>query len=160
MEKTVRQIHKYLDRFVNLLCDLTALITLVFLVSLFFQVMMRYIFNHPIYGIDEAVTAMMIWAMSLGFVEIYWNNENAVIEFIVARCPRFVRVAVIYVTEFIVLIMGLVLVPFSKAYYYALPVMVMGVLLVILSVFRIVEYMITHDDSIVLAVGKEGGDAE
>ena len=54
MKNTVRQIHKYLDRFISLLCDLTALITFVFLVSLFFQVMMRYVFNHPIYGIDEA----------------------------------------------------------------------------------------------------------
>ena len=175
MKDLLRQIHRILDRFISLLSDLTALITFVFLISLFFQVMMRYVFTHPIYGIDEAVTAMMIWAMSLGFVEIYWNNENAVIEFIVDKCPHFVRVIVIYVTEFIVLIMGLVLVPtgrklfsmqvktialgglpFSKAYYYALPVTVMGFLLAVLAAFRIIEYTVTRDESIVTAAG-EGG---
>lgn len=174
-ETAVRKLHSCLDKGVNMLSDLTALSTCIFLCALFVQVTMRYVFNHPIYGIDEAVTAMMIWTMSLGFVEIYWNNENAVIEFIVARCPHFVRVIMNYITELIVLAMGIILVPtgmklfslqvktialgglpFSKAYYYALPVTVMGALLAVLAVFRIIEYTITHDDSLLGGTPEEG----
>lgn len=174
-EAAVRKVHAWLDKGVSILCDLTALITAVFMIALFVQVTRRYVFNSPIYGIDEAVTAMMIWAMSLGFVEIYWYNENAVIEFIVAKCPHVVRVVMNYVTELIVLAMGVILVPtgmqlfslqvktialgglpFSKAYYYALPVTIMGAMLAVLAVFRIIEYTITRDDSLLSGTSEEG----
>lgn len=174
-ETAVRKVHSILDRGVHYLCDLTALLAAVFLCALFFQVTMRYVFNHPVYGIDEAVTAMMIWTMSLGFVAIYWNNENAVIEFIVEKCPHFVRVIMNYITELIVLVMGIILVPtgmklfslqvktialgglpFSKAYYYALPVTVMGAMLAVLAAFRIIEYTITRDDSLLGGTTEEG----
>lgn len=174
-EAAIRKVHVWMDKGISVLCDFTALLTAVFLSALFFQVMMRYVFNNPIYGIDEAVTAMMIWAMSLGFVEIYWNNENAVIEFIVKKCPHFVRVIMNYITEVIVLVMGIILVPtgmklfslqvktislgglpFSKAYYYALPVTVMGALLAVLAAFRIIEYTITRDDSLLGGTSEEG----
>lgn len=171
----IRNAHAWVNKGVDAMCNLTALTTAIFLGALFFQVTMRYVFNNPIYGIDEAVTALMIWTMSLGFVEIYWKNENAVIEFIVARCPHFVRVIMNYITELIVLLMGIALVPtgiklftmqvktialgglpFSKAYYYALPVTVMGAFLAVLAVFRLIEYTLTRDDSLLKASSEEG----
>ena len=42
-----------------------------FMGLLCFQVMMRFVFKHPIYGIDESVTALMIWSMSLGWCTVY-----------------------------------------------------------------------------------------
>ena len=33
--------------------------------------------------------------------------------------------------------------PFSRAYYYALPMMVMGVMLTLCAIYRVVEYIVT-----------------
>jgi hypothetical protein len=35
--------------------------------------------------------------------------------------------------------------PFAKAYYYAFPVIVMGILLFVLSAFKTIAYIVTED---------------
>lgn len=172
----LRKIHKYLDRFVSIVHDLAACTTALFLGFLFVQVFMRYFFNKPIYGLDELVTALMIWSMSLGFAIVYWENEHATIEFLMKYLPKVGKKIVYFMTNIIVLIEAIVFVPggiklftmqaktiplgglpFTKAYYYALPIIVMGILLFILSAFRAVEYAVTGDDTIMTSKPVEGG---
>ena len=40
-----------------------------------------FIFKHPIYGIDECVTALMIWSMCLDGVPSIGDNGHAVLSF-------------------------------------------------------------------------------
>jgi TRAP-type C4-dicarboxylate transport system permease small subunit len=143
---------------------------------LFIQVILRFVFKNPIYGADELVTALMIWSMALGNTIVYWYNEHAVIEFCMKRAPKFFRVLMHHITNLIVLITSLVYIPgglnlfkmqqkliplgglpFTKAYYYALPVIVMGILLVALSAFKTVEYIVLKDEKLLMPAQGEGG---
>ena len=47
--------------------------------------------------------------------------------------------------------------PFCKAYYYALPVLVMSVLMLVMSLYKTIAFAITKDESICVPVEKEGG---
>ena len=47
--------------------------------------------------------------------------------------------------------------PFCKAYYYALPVLVMSVLMLVLSGYKTIAFLITGDESICAPVAQEGG---
>jgi TRAP-type C4-dicarboxylate transport system permease small subunit len=159
---------------INLLAGITIG---VFMTLLFVQVFMRFVFNNPIFGMDEMVTALMIWSMALGCPTVYWVNEHAVIEAILKRFPAWGRHCVYHLTNVVVLITSLVYIPggirlfqmqnrlrpvgglpFSKAWYYALPVLIMGILLVVFSLFKTIGYIITREDRLVKPVsGDEGG---
>jgi TRAP-type C4-dicarboxylate transport system permease small subunit len=159
---------------INLLAGITIG---VFMGLLVFQVFMRFVFNNPIFGMDEMVTALMIWSMALGCPTVYWVNEHAVIEALLKRFPSWAKRCVYHLTNFIVLITSLVYIPggislfkmqnrlrpvgglpFSKAWYYALPVLTMGILLVAFSLFKTIGYIITREDRLVKPVsGDEGG---
>ncbi|MDR3249421.1 MAG: TRAP transporter small permease [Treponema sp.] len=149
----------------------------VFMSLLFFQVFMRFVFNSPIFGLDEMVTALMIWSMALGCPTVYWANEHAVIEALLKLFPSWGKKIVYHLTNLTVLVTSLVYVPggivlfkmqnrlrpvgglpFSKAWYYALPVTVMGVLLVIFALYKTIAYIATGEDRLVKPVtGEEGG---
>ena len=46
--------------------------------------------------------------------------------------------------------------PFPKAYYLALPMLVMGVLMVLLCSFRTIEYAVTRKDVLMNSAPQEG----
>lgn len=177
----MNQMIKKLEGRINILVDginiLAGIAIGVFMGLLFFQVFMRFVFNNPIFGMDEMVTALMIWSMALGCPSVYWTNEHAVIEAILKRFPAWGRHFVYHLTNFVVLITSLVYIPggirlfqmqnrlrpvgglpFSKAWYYALPVLIMGILLVAFSLFKTIGYIITREDRLVKPLtGEEGG---
>ena len=65
MKQAVRSIGKAMDKAVDILEIFTGYILFVFMALLFIQVVMRFAFNRPIYGVDESVTALMIcWSLS------------------------------------------------------------------------------------------------
>ena len=78
---------------------------------LFFQVVMRFVFKHPIYGIDEAVTALMIWSMCLGWCTVYWDNGHAVLEFIMNKMPKWFRRGMFTFTNILVVVISWVYIP-------------------------------------------------
>ncbi|KUO75831.1 MAG: hypothetical protein APF77_09170 [Clostridia bacterium BRH_c25] len=176
LKLAIQKVHKAIDKCINNLSTFTGYIVAAFMAILFLQVVMRFVFKNPIYGADELVTALMIWSMALGNTIVYWNNEHAVIEFCMKKAPNFVKVLMHHVTNLIVLITSSVYIPgglslfkmqqkliplgglpFTKAYYYALPIIVMGVLLVVLSAFKTIEYIVTKDEKLLMPVREEGG---
>jgi len=172
----LRRIHVFLDKVVDIVHGISACTTGLFLAILFVQVFMRYVFKSPIYGLDELVVALMVWSMALGFAVVYWGNEHAIIEMFLRRSPGLVRRIVYNITNLIALCCAIVLIPggvklfrlqvktiplgglfFPRAYYYALPIIAMGALLLVTSAFRTAEYAITGDDSIMTSTPAEGG---
>lgn len=176
MKQGIRSIGKVIDRVNKLMEVFTGYVIFTFMLLLFVQVGMRFILKHPIYGIDEAVVALMIWSMCLGWCTVYWDNGHAVLEFIMNRMPGWFRRIIFTLTNFLIVVISWVYIPagyqlfqmqkkmppvgglpFSKGYYYALPVLVMGIIMLIMSVYKSVAYIITGDESICVPVEKEGG---
>ncbi len=174
--KTLDVIHQAINRVNSFVHNLGAIATALFLSLLFVQVVLRYVFNSPIYGLDELVTALMVWSMALGFAIVYWENEHASIEFVMKKLPRWSQVSVYILTNVIVFASSLIMIyggavlfklqlrtiplgglPFSRAYYYALPVAVMGALMAFMSAFRFIKYLITRDDKIMTEKTVRGG---
>ena len=75
MKQAILSVGKGIDKLIDLLKTFTGYVIFLFMGLLCFQVIMRFVFKNPIYGIDEAVTALMIWSMSLGWCTVYWDNE-------------------------------------------------------------------------------------
>jgi TRAP-type C4-dicarboxylate transport system permease small subunit len=165
---------RILEKFVDHLKTVTGFAILLFMALLFFQVCMRFIFNHPIYGIDEMVTLLMIWTMSMGWCTVYWDNEHAVLEFVMKKMPLLFKRLMYHVTNLIVVVISIIYIPgsrdlflmqlkmtpvgglpFSKAYYYALPVLVMSIIMLVLSSYKTVAYLVTGDDKLVAPVQEE-----
>jgi TRAP-type C4-dicarboxylate transport system permease small subunit len=177
MGAVIKRLEERINILVNGINILAGITIGVFMSLLVFQVFMRFVFNSPIFGVDELVTALMIWSMALGCPTVYWVNEHAVIEAILKRLPSWGKRCVYHLTNFIVLITSFVYIPggirlfqmqnrlrpvgglpFSKAWYYALPVLIMGILLVAFSLFKTMGYIITREDRLVKPVtGEEGG---
>jgi TRAP-type C4-dicarboxylate transport system permease small subunit len=160
----------------NRLSIVTGYAIALFMVILFIQVILRFVFKNPIYGADELVTVLMVWSMAIGNTIVYWYNEHAVIEFCLKNAPPIVKKIMHHVTNIIVFVTSLVYIPgginlfkmqnkliplgglpFTKAYYYALPITVMGFLLVILSAIKTIEYIVLKDDKLMLPTFSEGG---
>ncbi|AOT69841.1 TRAP transporter small permease [Geosporobacter ferrireducens] len=176
VKKVVKKIHNVVDQFIRVLSIITGYIVGIFMVILFFQVVLRFVFKNPIYGADELVIALMVWSMALGNAIVYWHNEHAVIEFCLQNSPSIVKKIMHHVTNLVVLTTSFVYIPggltlfrmqkkliplgglsFSKAYYFALPIVVMGVLLVALSAVKTIEYLILKDDKLMMPSFGEGG---
>ena len=176
MKKAVKAVGSVLDKIMDVLKTFTGFVILLFMALLFFQVIMRFVFCSPIYGIDEAVTALMIWSMSLGWCTVYWDNEHAVLEFIMKRMPDWFRRIMFNITNVLIVVISYVYIPasaqlfnmqknmppvgglpFSKGYYYALPVLVMSVTMLVLSLYKTIAYLITRDESVCAPVKSEGG---
>ncbi len=176
MVQVTKKLEKVIEKCMDMLAALAGYMVGLFMLLLFVQVGMRYLFNRPIYGLDELVTALMIWSMALGWCTVYWYNEHAVIEAVMKRAPMFFKHLMYHVTNLIVLSTSAVFVPggirlfkmqvnmpavgglpFNKSWYYALPILVMGILMVILSLFKTIGYIITGDDKMVAPVSEEEG---
>ena len=176
MKKLIYSIGKALDKVNRVMEVFTGYVIFIFMALLFLQVVMRFVFKHPIYGIDECVTALMIWSMCLGWCTVYWDNGHAVLEFIMNRMPKWFRRGMFTFTNFLVVVISWVYIPaawqlfqmqkkmppvgglpFCKAYYYALPVLVMSVLMLVMSLYKTIAFAITRDESICVPVEKEGG---
>ena len=91
MKKSIYSIGKAMDKANSVVEVFTGYMIFAFMALLFLQVLMRFIFKHPIYGIDECVTTLMIWSMCLGWCTVYWDNGHAVLEFIMNRMPKAFR---------------------------------------------------------------------
>lgn len=178
MKRLLEKARVGLDKFNRSLELVTGLVTFGFMMLLCFQVMMRYVFSRPIYGIDEAVTGLMIWCCAMAWCTVYWQNGHAILEFIVKRLPQRVRGVIFnFINVLIVVVTACYLsggwklfklqlkqapvggLPFCKAYYYALPVLVMSVLLLVYSVYKLIAYFVLRDDLIVAPMPSGEGNA-
>ena len=176
MKQAVIAAGKVLDRIFDRLELITGYGVFVFMALLFFQVVMRFVFKHPVYGVDESVTALMIWTMCLGWCTVYWQNGHAVLEFIMKKMPVWFRRIMFTITNILIVVISYVYIPaawqlfnmqkkmppvgglpFCKAYYYALPVLVMGIIMLIMSVYKTIAFLVTWDESICVPEEKEGG---
>lgn len=176
MKQTVLTVGKGIEKAVDALKTFTGYLILGFMVLLCFQVIMRFVFRHPIYGIDELVTALMIWSMCFGWCTVYWDNEHAVLEFIMKKMPTWFRRIMFNMTNVIIFVITLVYIPasytlfnmqknmppvgglpFSRGYYYALPVLVMSVLMLLLCGYKTIAFLLTGDEEICAPVIQEGG---
>lgn len=176
MKQTILTVGKGIDRAIDLLKTFTGYMIFLFMGLLCFQVMMRFVFKNPIYGIDEAVTALMIWSMSLGWCTVYWDNEHAVLEFIMKKLPKWFRRIMFNITNLIILVITVVYIPasytlfgmqknmppvgglpFSRGYYYALPVLVMSAIMLVLCGYKTIAFLVTGDEAICAPVAQEGG---
>ena len=176
MKKSIYSIGKAMDKANSVVEVFTGYMIFAFMALLFLQVLMRFIFKHPIYGIDECVTALMIWSMCLGWCTVYWDIGHAVLDFIMNRMPNAFRSGIFTFTNFLIVVISWVYIPaswqlfqmqkkmppvgglpISKGYYYALPVLVMGVIMLVMSAYKAIAVVITGDESICVPVEKEGG---
>lgn len=143
----------------------------VFMVLLAVQIFMRYVFNSPIKGIEESVTAMVVWFACLGAIAVTNDNGHAQIEFFLSWFPKKWHKWIQSFVNALGVIIGYLFIdggkrqfriqklaapagglPFSKCYYYALPVIVLGVLLIVISISRIIKFLCAAEDE------REGGD--
>ena len=178
MKKDLIRIGKILTVFNDGLELVTGIVMFLFMALLCFQVAMRYIFNNPIYGVDETVVALMIWSCSLSWATVYWQNGHAILEFIVKRLAEQKRRIIFNINNLLILAVNVVFIPaswklfkmqlkqapvgglpFSKAYYYALPVLVMAVILTFYSIYKTIAYPVLKDDLIVAPIPSEEGNA-
>ena len=109
----VRSVGKAIGKVNDVLEVFTGYVIFVFMLLLFLQVVMRFVFKRPIYGIDEAVVALMIWSMCLGWCTVYWDNGHAVLEFIMNRMPGGFRRVIFTLTNFLVVVISWVYIPAS-----------------------------------------------
>lgn len=148
------------EKIILVLQALSMLISSLFLLATALQVFRRYVLNSPIYGLDEWVICGMIWFSSLATVTSFWKEEHARIEYFLKFFPKWYRIGWNVMEYVSVIICGVIYIiggkmlfkmqirtavlggiPFSKAYYYATPMIVMGVLLIFFSLVRIAVFV-------------------
>lgn len=174
--RTIKQVDYAVDRSVAVFRILSCIVILVFLTMLLFQVIMRFVFNSPVYGLDEAVTALMVWSMAFGVPVVYWERGHAMIEFLYKKLRGIAKFFIGVISHLVILASCYVFIPgginlfrlqnmqlpvgglpFNRAYYHALPMIVFGILSVILALFRLVEYVIVRDEHLLVRSEEEGG---
>lgn len=148
------------EKFVGFLRVVCIVIAGTFLGMIALQVFMRYVLNRPIYGLDEWVICMMIWFSSIGSAVVFWEEGHARIEYFLQFFPNAYRLFWNVMEYVAVTLCGIVFIigskmlfslqirtavlggiPFSRAYYYALPVGILGSLLILLSLVRLAEFL-------------------
>ena len=178
MKAVVIRIGKILNQFNSILELAAGLAAFIMMALLCFQVMMRYVFSNPIFGIAEAVVAIMVWICAVGWDTVYWQNGHAILEFIVKRMRPMSRRIIFHCSNVIVLIISVLFVPaslslfrmqknlrpigglpFGKAYYYALPILVMSIIMLIYCIYKTVAYIVLDDERIVVPESREEGNA-
>lgn len=144
---------------------------LIFMILLAVQIFMRFCFNSPIYGIEESVTAMVVWFACFGAVAVTNDNGHAQIEFFLRFFPKSWHRWLQVFVNILGVVIGVLMInggqrqfkvqkltmpagglPFSKAYYYALPIIVMGVLMIIVCISRSLKVTVGAEKE------REGGD--
>ena len=161
-EGALGKVWRVLDRCIMFTTVVGSLASVMFIGAMVLNVIMRYVFSSPIWWFDEMIIALLVWYSALGTVVCYWTNEHAVIHFFLKFINRTGKLFFMFIPHVVVAITSLVFVsggitlfglqvtklpqgglPFTKAYYYALPMIVMGAMMTICAVYRIVEYILT-----------------
>lgn len=159
------RIGRVYEGFIQCISVVGAFSSVVFLGAMFLNVILRYVFNRPIFWFDEMIVALLVWYSALGTVVCYWASEHAVINYFLKFFNRYGKIFLMFVPHVFVAVTSVAFVvggkllfdlqvnqlpqgglPFSRAYYYALPMIVMGVMLILCSVYRIAEYIKTPKD--------------
>lgn len=172
----IRKAERAMEGLVGVVRAIATAMTILFLVLLLFQVTMRYVFNNPIYGIDELVTALMVWSSALGTVVVYWERGHAMIEWLRKFLNPMLKFIFGVVTHLITLAVTAIFIPsgfklftlqkmqapvgglpFGRAYYFSLPLFVMGIIGTILCLFRLIEYIVLRDEHLLVRGEEEGG---
>lgn len=178
MKRAVLKIGEGIDKFNNALELVAGIAAFAMMAMLCFQVLMRYAFKKPIYGIDELVIAIMVWVCAIGWATVYWQNGHAILEFIVKRMGRIPRKIIFNISNVIVQVISILFIPasiqlfkmqadirpvgglpFGRAYYYALPVIVMSVIMLFYATYKSVAFIVTGDERIVAPEAREEGNA-
>ncbi len=143
----------------------------IFMILLAIQIFLRYFFNSPIYGIEESVTGMVVWFAAFGAAAVTYSNGHAQVEYFLRLFPKRWHKWLQCFVNMIGIALGGILIeggkrqfkvqsfafpqgglPFSKCYYYALPVIVLGVMLIIVCACRIIKLFADKEKA------REGGD--
>ncbi|MEA4849494.1 MAG: TRAP transporter small permease subunit [Clostridiaceae bacterium] len=161
----VKKIVELCDKFVSVLRMICVVMAAIFISLMIIQVILRYTFNAPIYGLDELVIAISVWYLAIGVVVVLWENAHALIEFLLKHFLEKFR-GVVEIAEHIIILISSILfifsgqilfaiqvktnpvggLPFARAYYNALPIIVMGVLLIIVGLVRFIQYLFDREE--------------
>lgn len=171
MKKPLLKLCGAVDAIVEL-CWKTAAVLLGFIILILaVQIFRRSLFNAPIFGIEEAVTASIVWFAALGSIVVTKQNGHAQVEYFLRFFPEKVR-KVIHAASYVI---GIIVswcmidggirmykiqrkavpqggLPFGKVYYYALPMIVLGILLVLVCFSEIIKIFAADEKE------REGGD--
>ncbi|MPN61250.1 hypothetical protein SDC9_208984 [bioreactor metagenome] len=106
-----------------------------------------------------------MWYLAIGVVVVLWENAHALIEFLLKHFLEKFR-GVVEIAEHIIILISSILfifsgqilfaiqvktnpvggLPFARAYYNALPIIVMGVLLIIVGLVRFIQYLFDREE--------------
>ena len=159
------------DRLVDMLWNAAAACLCFILVALAVQIFRRTVLNSPIFGIEEAVTAAVVWFAALGAVVVTKQNGHAQVEFFLRFVPQFLKKPVTALSYTLGLVCSVLMIeggtrlyavqskavpqgglPFGRVYYYALPMIVMGEMIALVSATHIIRISLAN------AKAREGGD--
>ncbi len=162
---------KATDRVVQIISYIGMALQLIFMILLAVQIFLRYFFNSPIYGIEESVTAMVVWFAAFGTIAVTNANGHAQVEYFLRWFPKKWHKWIQLIVNVVGILMGVALfngglrqfkvqkialpaggLPFSKCYYYALPIIVMAALLCIVCTSRSIKLLAEKETE------REGGD--
>jgi len=79
---------KATDRVVQIISYIGMALQLIFMILLAVQIFLRYFFNSPIYGIEESVTAMVVWFAAFGTIAVTNANGHAQVEYFLRWFPK------------------------------------------------------------------------
>ncbi len=161
------------DKLNEILLSISAVLLFFMNCAIMYQVIARYCFNSPVAGLEEWEVLMIIWSTALGMVVCLHTNDHAKLDLILNYCPRWVHEIVYILNTVVVIIIGYVFIfggiksfkiqlkqtpqgmmLFSRAWYYSLPMIVMGILFIMFSVGKILGYLATRDKSIMDSVSE------
>lgn len=159
------------DRIVKITSAVAMSLQAIFMILLALQIFLRYFLNSPIYGIEESVTAMVVWFAAFGAAAVTYANGHAQVEYFLSWFPKkwhkwlqgFVNLLGAFLGGILVdggvrlfMVQKVAMpqggLPFSKCYYYALPIIVLGIMMIIVCVCRIIKLFGEKEKA------REGGD--
>ncbi|MEA4848460.1 MAG: TRAP transporter small permease [Clostridiaceae bacterium] len=157
-------IYRAQDKFNEIVLSISAVLLFVMTCAIMYQVIARYCFNSPVAGLEEWEVLMIIWSTALGMAVCLHKNDHAKLELVLRYCPRWVHEIVYSLNTAVVIIIGYVFISggtksfiiqmkqtpqgmmmFSRAWYYSLPMIVMGVMFVLFSMGKGCGYLATRD---------------
>ena len=143
----------------NNIFSLNSIVTILLgtlLALIILQVFLRFIFNNPIYWIEELVKVIIVWVNSIAIPIVYKEKGHpAIMFFLTKMSPKIREILNIFINIFICFLaitIGIASMelfkiqakyspiggmPFSRAYYYALPTFVFSLLLLFFSIYFI-----------------------
>jgi TRAP-type C4-dicarboxylate transport system permease small subunit len=171
-KKTVTaMICRFTDKLIDFEQFLGIIFQMIFIAILAVQIFLRFVFNAPIYGIEEAVTCLVVWFAAFGSTVVYRENGHAQVEYFLRFVPPVFRKWLSVFLHVVAIVVSWMLIqggwklfgfqkkalpagglPFPKGYYYALPIVVMGISLILAALGHILKALRNRDKQ------REGGD--